>query len=208
MIEKQNIIECNGDLPAGVTFPNGMAAVDCEMMGLNVQRDRLCLVQVGDGEGNVWLIKFDGQNWDAPNLKSLLADSRILKLFHYGRKDLVVMNHYLGVMTAPVYDTKIASKFARTYTDRHGLKGVIREYLGVELDKSITSTNWGAPELSDAQKKYAAEDVIYLHALKEYLDAQLKQENRLHLAQMCFDFLPTRAEIDAAGWEDIDIFSH
>ena len=207
-MENVNIIECMGDLPDGITFPNGMAAVDCEMMGLNVHRDRLCLVQVGDGEGNVWLIKFDGQNWDAPNLKSLLTDPRTLKLFHYGRKDLVVLQHYLNVMTMPVYDTKIASKFARTYTDRHGLKGVIREYLGVELDKSITSTNWGAPELSDAQKKYAAEDVIYLHQLKEHLDAQLKQQNRLHLAQMCFEFLPARVEIDIAGWEDIDIFSH
>ena len=203
-----NIVECLNDLPEGITFPNGMAAVDCEMMGLEIRRDRLCLVQVGDGEGNVWLVKFDGQNWDAPNLRALLEDRRTLKLFHYGRKDLVVLKHYLGVMTAPVYDTKIASKFARTYTDRHGLKGIVREYLGIELDKSITSTNWGAPELSEGQKKYAAEDVIYLHQLKEYLDAQLKQENRLHLAQMCFDFLPARVEIDLAGWEDIDIFSH
>lgn len=203
-----NIIECLGDLPEDATFPNGMAAVDCEMMGLNIHRDRLCLVQVSDGEGNVWLVKFDGVNWEAPNLKKLLTDSRTLKIFHYGRKDLVVLHHYLGVMTTPVYDTKIASKFARTYTDRHGLKGIVREYLGIELDKSITSTNWGAPELSEAQKKYAAEDVVHLHELKTFLDDQLKQENRLHLAQMCFDFLPTRVEIDLAGWEEIDVFSH
>ena len=203
-----NITECLNDLPSGIIFPNGMVAVDCEMMGLNVHRDRLCLVQVGDGEGNVWLVQFDGVTWNAPNLCAMLTDSRLLKLFHYGRKDLVTLYHYLGIMTSPVYDTKIASKFARTYTEGHGLRSCVKECLGVDLDKSITSTNWGAAELSDTQKKYATEDVLYLHQLKEHLDAQLKQENRLHLAQMCFDFLPSRVAIDLAGWEDIDMFAH
>ena len=203
-----NVVECMNDLPANATFPNGMVAVDCEMMGLDVKRDRLCLTQVANGEGDVWLVKFDGDNWDAPNLKRMLTDSRLLKIFHYGRKDLEVMKQYLGVMTAPVYDTKIASKFCRTYTDRHGLKAVIDEYLDVSLNKATTSTNWGAPTLTEAQKAYAVDDVIYLHNVKEKLDEQLKQVGRTHLAQQCFDFLPTRVEIDLAGWVDVDIFSH
>lgn len=202
------VIECINDLPAEATFPNGMVAVDCEMMGLDIRRDRLCLVQVANGEGDVWLIQFDGQTWHAPRLKAILEDPKVLKLFHYGRKDMSVLKHWIDADVAPVYDTKIASKFARTYTERHGYKALVREYLGIELDKSITSTNWGTAALSDAQKKYAIEDVLYLHQLKEKLDDQLKQENRLHLAQMCFAFLPNRVAIDYAGWEDIDVFAH
>jgi ribonuclease D len=204
----ENIILCQGDLPADATFPNGMAAVDCEMMGLNVQRDRLCMTQVANGEGDVWLVKFDGSDWSAPNLKKTLIDQRILKIFHYGRKDVVTMKHYLDVMTTPLYDTKIASRFCRTYTEKHGLNALCVELLGVQLDKTVTSTNWGAAELSEAQLKYAAEDVIYLHDLKQKLDAMLKQVDRVHLAQLCFEFLETRAEIDLAGWEDQDIFAH
>lgn len=207
MAENQ-IITCLNDLPADATFPNGMAAVDCEMMGLNVFRDRLCMTQVCNGEGDVWLIKFDGSNWEAPNLKKMLTDSRILKIFHYGRKDLVTMKHYLGVMTMPVYDTKIASRLTRTYTEKHGLNALCVELLGVQLDKTVTSTNWGAAELSEAQLEYAASDVTHLHALKIKLDDMLKQVNRMSLAQQCFDFLPTRVEIDLAGWEDEDIFAH
>ena len=204
----ENIKLCMNDLPADVTFPNGMAAVDCEMMGLNVYRDRLCMTQVANGEGDVWLVKFDGSDWSAPNLKKLLTDKRILKIFHYGRKDVVTMKHYLDVMTAPLYDTKIASRFTRTYTEKHGLNALCVELLGVQLDKSVTSTNWGADELSEAQLQYAADDVVHLHALKVKLDAMLKQVDRVHLAQQCFDFLETRVEIDLAGWEDQDIFAH
>ena len=196
------------DLPADAIFENGMAAVDCEMMGLNVHRDRLCMTQVANGTGDVWLVKFDGSDWSAPNLKKLLEDSRILKIFHYGRKDVVTMKHYLGVMTTPLYDTKIASRLTRTYTEKHGLNALCTELLGVQLDKTVTATNWGADELSEAQLQYAADDVIYLHALKEKLDTMLKQVDRVHLAQQCFDFLPTRVEIDLAGWEDQDIFAH
>ncbi|MAF31631.1 MAG: ribonuclease D [Magnetococcales bacterium] len=204
----QNVQLCMNDLPAEASFPNGMAAVDCEMMGLNVFRDRLCMTQVANGEGDVWLVKFDGTDWSAPNLKKLLQDNRILKIFHYGRKDVLTMKHYLGVMTTPLYDTKIASRLTRTYTERHGLNALCQELLGVQLDKTVTSTNWGADELSEAQLNYAADDVIHLHALKIELDKMLKQVDRVHLAQKCFDFLETRVEIDLAGWEDQDIFAH
>ena len=204
----QNVQLCMNDLPAEASFPNGMAAVDCEMMGLNVFRDRLCMTQVANGEGDVWLVKFDGTDWSAPNLKKLLQDNRILKIFHYGRKDVLTMKNYLGVMTTPLYDTKIASRLTRTYTERHGLNALCQELLGVQLDKTVTSTNWGADELSEAQLNYAADDVIHLHALKIELDKMLKQVDRVHLAQKCFDFLETRVEIDLAGWEDQDIFAH
>lgn len=204
----QNVQLCMNDLPAEASFPNGMAAVDCEMMGLNVFRDRLCMTQVANGEGDVWLVKFDGTDWSAPNLKKLLQDNRILKIFHYGRKDVLTMKYYLGVMTTPLYDTKIASRLTRTYTERHGLNALCQELLGVQLDKTVTSTNWGADELSEAQLNYAADDVIHLHALKIELDKMLKQVDRVHLAQKCFDFLETRVEIDLAGWEDQDIFAH
>lgn len=207
-MKDNQIIHCLNDLPADATFPNGMAAVDCEMMGLNVFRDRLCMTQVGNGEGKVWLVRFDGLNWEAPNLKKLLEDTEILKIFHYGRKDLVTMKHYIGAMATPVYDTKVASRFCRTYTEKHGLGALCSEILGVQLDKTVTTTNWGSPELSEAQIAYAAEDVIYLHELKAKLDEMLAQVNRVELAQKCFDFLPIRAEIDLAGWEDIDVFAH
>ncbi|MFT7144755.1 MAG: ribonuclease D [Alphaproteobacteria bacterium] len=207
-MSENNVVMCLNDLPADATFPNGMAAVDCEMMGLNTFRDRLCMTQVGNGNGDVWLVKFDDSDYGAPNLKRLLTDSRILKIFHYGRKDIVTMQHYLGVMTTPLYDTKIASRLTRTYTEKHGLNALCFELLGVHLDKTITSTNWGADELSEAQLEYAASDVIHLHDLKEKLDKMLKQVDRVHLAQQCFDFLPVRAELDLSGWEDEDIFAH
>lgn len=203
-----NIVECANDLPSGITFNSGMAAIDCEMMGLDYRRDRLCLVQIGDGEGNAWLVKFDGTNWDAPNLKALLEDPRILKLFHYGRKDMVVLKHYLGANVSPIFDTKIASKFTRTYTERHGLKNLVEEVLGEKVSKEAQSSYWGAAELTKDQKEYAASDVEFLHKLKIELEQRLKDLGRLELAQACFDFMPTRVAIDMAGWEDIDIFSH
>jgi len=203
------MIECMGDLPDGVTFPNGMAAIDCEMMGLSLTRDRLCMCQVGDGEGKVWLVRFDGENWEAPNLKALLTNPDILKILHFGRYDIACMKKHLGIMTAPIYDTKIASKFCRTYTERHGLKALVEEVLpGVKLDKEQGTTYWGADELTDAQKIYAANDVLHLHALKEELDKRLEKLGRMHMAQACFDFLQMRAEIDLAGWDNADIFAH
>lgn len=203
-----NIIECMNDLPDDVKFPNGMAAIDCEMMGLNYQRDRLCLVQVGDGEGNAWLVKFDGKTWNAPNLKKLLQDPRVLKLFHYGRKDMVVIKHYLDISVAPVFDTKIASKLTRTYTERHGYKNLVEEVLSVKVSKESQLTYWGAEELTQDQKEYAAADVEHLHPLKIELEKRLKDLDRLELAYQCFDFLPKRVALDLAGWEDHDIFAH
>ena len=203
-----NIIECMNDLPEGITFPNGMAAVDCEMMGLEFHRDRLCLVQVGDGEGNAWLVKFDGTTWDAPNLKALLEDSRILKLFHYGRKDFCFLKHYLDINVAPIFDTKIASKLTRTYTERHGLKNLVEEVLGAKVSKEAQSSYWGAAVLTEEQKAYAASDVEHLHALKVELEQRLKDLGRLELAQSCFDFMPQRVALDLAGWEEVDIFAH
>ncbi len=208
-MELKKLHLCEGDLPADATFPNGMAAVDTETMGLNIPRDRLCLVQVGDGAGNVWLVKFNGDDYhQATNLKAMLQNPKILKMFHFGRFDIAVMQHYLGVQTAPVYCTKIASKLTRTYSDRHGLKSIVQELLGVELDKEQQTSDWGAPELSEAQKHYAACDVLYLHGLKEVLDEKLKTTDRLHIAQQCFAFLPTRAALDLAGWSTTDIFAH
>lgn len=206
----KNLMVCEGDLPDGVSFPNGMAAIDAEMMGLNPHRDRLCLVQVGDGEGNVWLVKFSTDVYDAPNLKKLFEDSRVTKILHFARTDMTFFQTYLGIMPTPVYCTKIASKLCRTYTDKHGLKNVSEELLGIKMDKGQQLSNWGAAELTEDQKHYAASDVIYLHELKEALDAQLKQVNRLHLAHQCFEFLPVRAELDLAGWDEdhTDIFAH
>ena len=208
-MELKNLYLSHGDLPADATFPNGMAAVDTETLGLNITRDRLCLVQVGDGEGNVWLVKFNGDDYDqATNLKALMQNPKILKLFHFGRFDIATMQHYLGVQTAPVYCTKIASKLTRTYSDRHGLKSIVNELLGVEISKEQQTSDWGAPELTEAQKHYAASDVLYLHGLKEVLDEKLKTTERMHIAQQCFAFLPTRAALDLAGWSQTDIFAH
>ncbi|MEZ5656508.1 MAG: ribonuclease D [Sphingobium sp.] len=196
------------DLPAGV-LAEGPVAIDTETMGLITPRDRLCVVQISDGNGDEHLVRFaPGSRYDAPNLKAIVADPARLKLFHFGRFDIAAIQHYLGVLAAPVYCTKIASRLVRTYTDRHGLKELVRELLGQEISKQQQSSDWGAPELSDAQRDYAASDVRYLHALREELDRRLAREGRTELAQACFDFLPHRARLDLAGWPEIDIFSH
>jgi ribonuclease D len=196
------------DLPEGVLAP-GPVAVDTETMGLVTPRDRLCLVQISDGGGDEHLVRFGpGSDYAAPNLRAVLTDPARLKLYHFARFDLAAIRHYLGVVAAPVYCTKTASRLIRTYTDRHGLKELVRELLGQEISKQQQSSDWGAPELSDAQKDYAASDVRFLHQLREKLDPRLERENRMALAQACFDFLPHRAALDLAGWPEIDIFAH
>ena len=196
------------DLPAGVLRP-GPVAVDTETMGLLPGRDRLCVVQISDGEGDEHLVRFaPGSDYAAPNLRAVLADPERLKLYHFARFDLASIRRYLDVVAAPVYCTKIASRLIRTYTDRHGLKELVRELLAVEISKQQQSSDWGASELSDAQKEYAASDVRYLHQLKAVLDVRLAREQRTALAQACFDFLPARAELDLAGWPEVDIFAH
>jgi ribonuclease D len=196
------------DLPADVLAP-GPVAVDTETMGLITPRDRLCLVQISDGGGDEHLVRFaSGSNYAAPNLRAVLADPARLKLYHFARFDIAALRHYIGVVAAPVYCTKIASRLIRTYTDRHGLKELVRELLGLEISKQQQSSDWGAPELSDAQKEYAASDVRFLHQMKAILDERLVREGRMGLAQACFDFLPARAELDLAGWPEIDIFAH
>ncbi|EJL20967.1 ribonuclease D [Novosphingobium sp. AP12] len=196
------------DLPEGVLAP-GPVAIDTETMGLITPRDRLCLVQISDGKGDEHLVRFGpGSTFDAPNLKAVLADPARLKLYHFARFDLAAVEHYLGVTAAPVFCTKIASKLVRTYTDRHGLKDLVRELLGKEVSKQQQSSDWGAPELTEAQKDYAASDVRYLHAMHTILVERLAREHRTELAQACFDFLPARARLDLAGWPDHDIFSH
>jgi ribonuclease D len=194
------------DLPDGLDL-GPVIAIDTETMGLNPKRDRLCLVQLCSGDGQAHLVQMvDG--YDAPNLKALLADPARLKLFHFARFDIATLKAYLGVDTAPVYCTKIASRLVRTFTDRHGLKDLVRDVLGVELSKQMQSSDWGAPTLSPEQLRYAASDVWYLHGVKARLDEMLIREKRTYLAQACFDFLPTRAALDLAGWEDLDIFAH
>ncbi|MFT4056350.1 MAG: ribonuclease D [Novosphingobium sp.] len=196
------------DLPEGVLAP-GPVAIDTETMGLITARDRLCVVQISDGKGDEHLVRFKpGSDYAAPNLKAVLADPARLKLYHFARFDLAAIEHYLGVTAEPVFCTKIASKMVRTYTDRHGLKDLVRELLGKEVSKQQQSSDWGAPELTEAQKDYAASDVRYLHAMHEILVVRLARENRTELAQACFDFLPARARLDLAGWPDHDIFSH
>lgn len=196
------------DLPAGALGP-GPIAVDTETMGLITPRDRLCVVQLSTGEGDEHLVRFNpGSDYAAPNLRAVLADPARLKIYHFARFDLAAIKAYLGVVAAPVYCTKIASRLVRTYTDRHGLKDLVRELLGVEISKQQQSSDWGGPVLSDAQQDYAASDVRYLHRLKERLDERLVREGRMGLAQACFDFLPSRAELDLAGWPEIDIFAH
>lgn len=196
------------DLPADVLAP-GPVAIDTETMGLVSARDRLCLLQISDGQGDEHLVRFGpGSDFSAPNLRQVLADPARLKLYHFARFDLAAIRHYLGVMAAPVYCTKIASRLVRTYTDRHGLKELVREMLGQDISKQQQSSDWGAPELSDAQKDYAASDVRFLHQLKLRFDERLEREGRTALAQACFDFLPARAELDLAGWPEIDIFAH
>ena len=196
------------DLPAGVLAP-GPVAVDTETMGLQLPRDRLCVVQIADGRGDEHLVRFaPGSPYSAPNLRAVLADPARLKLYHFARFDLAVMQAYLGVMAAPVYCTKTASRLVRTYTDRHGLKELIKELLQIDISKQQQTSDWGAPDLSDAQKDYAASDVRYLHQMKEKLDERLEREGRMGLAQACFDFLPHRARLDLAGWAEVDIFAH
>ena len=196
-----------GDLPAGLAFPNGVA-IDCETMGLNPHRDRLCLVQLSGGDGEAHLVQIAKGQTRAPNLERLLTDPGTLKLFHFGRFDIAAMHNTFGALASPVYCTKIASKLVRTYTDRHGLKYLLQELLGVDISKQQQSSDWGAPDLSDAQCAYAASDVLYLHRLRAALDAMLVREGRDDLAQACFDFLPTRARLDLAGWPEVDIFAH
>ena len=197
------------DLPGDMFAPGAAIAVDTETMGLVTPRDRLCLVQLSDGRGDEHLVRFGaGSRYDAPNLKAVLADPARLKLYHFARFDLAALRHYLGIVAAPVYCTKIASKLVRTYTDRHGLKELVREIIGQDISKQQQSSDWGAPTLSDAQKDYAASDVRFLHQLREKFDERLAREGRTHLAQACFDFLPTRAELDVAGWPETDIFAH
>ncbi len=196
------------DLPAGV-LAEGPVAIDTETMGLITPRDRLCVVQISDGRGDEHLVRFNpGSSYDAPNLRAVIADPARLKLFHFGRFDIAALQHYLGVLATPVYCTKIASRLVRTYTNRHGLKELVRELLGQEISKQQQSSDWGGPVLSDAQRDYAASDVRYLHRLKDELDRRLVREGRMELAQACFDFLPHRALLDLAGWPEIDIFSH
>ena len=197
------------DIPADLFAPGASIAVDTETMGLITPRDRLCVVQLSDGGPDEHLVRFaPDSDYAAPNLRALLADPARLKLYHFGRFDIAAIRHYLGVVAAPVYCTKIASRLIRTYTDRHGLKELVRELLGIELSKAQQSSDWGAPELSDAQREYAASDVRYLHRMKVELDKRLVREGRMELAQACFDFLPARAELDLAGWPETDIFAH
>ena len=196
-----------GDLPAGLSFGTSVA-IDSETMGLNPWRDRLCVVQLSAGDGTAHVVQLPQGAYDAPNLKALLTDSAVTKIFHFGRFDIAVLKQYLGVVTGPVYCTKIASKLARTYTDRHGLKDLTRELLGIEISKQQQSSDWGADALTDEQLKYAASDVLYLHRMKEKLDVMLAREGRTELAQACFEFLPTRALLDLAGWPESDIFAH
>lgn len=197
------------DLPEGVFAPGVDIAVDTETMGLITPRDRLCLVQLSDGGADEHLVRFGpGSDYAAPNLRALLADPARVKLYHFARFDLAALRHYLGVTAAPVYCTKIASRLVRTYTDRHGLKDLVRELLGQEISKQQQSSDWGGPVLSDAQKDYAASDVRYLHAMRAELDRRLAREGRAVLAQACFDFLPHRADLDLAGWPETDIFAH
>lgn len=197
----------HNDLPAGLTL-GPVVAIDSETMGLNPARDRLCLIQMSSGDGVCHAVKFDGKDYSAPNLKRMLSDPKVLKLFHFARFDVAMFRRYLGVETKPVYCTKIASKLVRTYTDRHGLKDLVRELLQIDISKEQQSSDWGAPQLSDKQLSYAAGDVAYLHRLKDTLDTMLAREGRTELAQACFDFLPTRVALDLAGWPEVDIFAH
>jgi ribonuclease D len=196
-----------GDLPDGVAF-GASVAIDTETMGLDPHRDRLCLVQLSAGDGESHLVQLRAGEYDAPNLKRLLADPDCLKIFHFARFDVAVLKHYLGVDTQPLYCTKIASKLVRTFTDRHGLKDLCRDLLNVDLSKQQQSSDWGAAELTPEQLAYAASDVLHLHALKRKLDAMLAREGRAELAQACFGFLPARAALDLQGWAETDIFAH
>ena len=196
-----------GDLPDGLDL-GPEVAIDCETMGLNPHRDRLCVVQLSGGDGDAHLVQIERGQTRAPNLEALLTDSDTLKLFHFGRFDIAAMYNTLGALAAPVYCTKIASRLVRTYTDRHGLKALLQELVGIDISKQQQSSDWGAASLSEAQMEYAASDVLYLHRLREVLNEMLEREGRLEMAQACFDFLPMRAQLDLAGWPETDIFAH
>ena len=196
-----------GDLPDGLDL-GPVVAIDCETMGLNLHRDRLCLVQMSGGDGNAHLVQVAKGQTSAPNLQAMLANPEVLKLFHFGRFDIAAMHNAFGTLAAPVYCTKIASKLVRTNTDRHGLKNLLGELLNVDISKYQQMSDWGAEELSAAQLEYAASDVLYLHRLREVLNARLAREGRTELAQACFDFLPQRALLDLEGWPESDIFAH
>jgi len=196
-----------GDLPGDLDL-GPLVAVDSETMGLHPHRDKLCLVQLSSGDGNAHLVQLDRNTYDAPNLKAMMSNVNVIKLFHFARFDVAVLSHYLGVTTTPIYCTKIASKLVRTYTDKHGLKDLCRELLGRDMSKQQQSSDWGAEVLTEAQQTYAASDVLYLHQLKSQLDKMLVREARHDLAARCFEFLPVRAELDLAGWSDHDIFAH
>ncbi len=195
------------DLPAGLSFGDSVA-IDTETMGLQLARDRLCLIQLSAGDGECHLVQFRGGNYNAPNLKALLTDQKVLKLYHFARFDLAVIQRNLGVTGGPVYCTKIASRLVRTFTDKHGLKDLCRDLLGVDISKQMQSSDWGADKLSDEQQRYAASDVLHLHRLREALDTMLAREGRDDLAAACFGFLPARAALDLRGWAEIDIFAH
>ena len=195
------------DLPDALDLGPAVA-IDCETMGLVPHRDRLCVVQMSSGDGNAHLVQIEKGQTEAPNLCRLLENPDVLKLFHYGRFDIAAMYNTFGALAAPVYCTKIASKLVRTYTDRHGLRNLLQDLLSTDISKAQQSSDWGAPELTKAQKDYAASDVLHLHKLKKELDRMLEREGRAEIAQKCFDFLPTRAQLDLAGWSDVDIFSH
>ncbi|MDH4384950.1 MAG: ribonuclease D [Caulobacter sp.] len=197
-----------GDLPPGLFDGVTSVAIDSETLGLRFRRDPLCLVQISAGDGDAHMVRLNRQTYDAPNLKALLTDPAVTKIFHFGRFDIAMFELHLGVITTPVWCTKIASKLARTYTDRHGLKDVVKETVGVDLSKAQQSSDWGADVLSPEQLAYAASDVLYLHAARTRLEAMLNREGRMALAQACFDFLPTRASLDLAGWDEIDVFAH
>ena len=195
------------DLPEGLDL-GPVVAIDCETMGLNPHRDRLCVVQMSGGDGHSHIVQIEKGQTEAPNLCAMLTDAKVLKLFHFGRFDIAALFNTFGALTAPVYCTKIASRLVRTYTDRHGLKNLTQELIGVDLSKQQQSSDWGAADLTDAQLDYAASDVLYLPRLREELDKRLAREGRTHVAQACFDFLPMRAQLDLMGWPDTDIFAH
>ncbi|MBQ4807822.1 ribonuclease D [Phaeobacter sp. HS012] len=195
------------DLPNGLDL-GPVVAIDCETMGLNPHRDRLCVVQLSGGDGNAHMVQIAKGQSEAPNLCAMLEDPNVLKLFHFGRFDIAAMYHAFGALAAPVYCTKIASRLVRTYTDRHGLRNLTQELIGVDISKQQQMSDWGATQLSDAQLDYAASDVLHLHRLRAALDKRLDREDRSEMAQACFDFLPMRAKLDLAGWSDTDIFAH
>ena len=196
-----------GDLPDGLGF-GASVAVDTETMGLNPERDQLCVVQLSAGDGNAHIVQLDRGTYNAPNLRALMASPDVLKIFHFARFDVAMLQRYLGIVTAPIYCTKIASKLVRTYTDRHGLKDLARELVNVDMSKQQQSSDWGARELTEAQLAYAASDVLHLHEIKAVLDGMLAREGRTELARACFAFLPVRAALDLAGWPEEDIFAH